>query len=290
MTAITSAQAHVVAVVRAAESSFSLGMRIMPFERRMAMFAIYAFCREVDNVADDGGTTANRLAELAQWRDEVSRLYAGWPTRPTTTALLEPVRRYDLPQSEFIAMIEGMEMDARESMLGPDMVVLMFYCRRVAGSVGLLSLPVFGASEPEAHNFALKLADALQLTNILRDIHEDAERGRLYLPREVLERHGIDRMQPLSALLRHPAMSEVFAEIVGLARIRYAEADAALLSCDRTRLRPALLMMGIYEAALEQLERCGWNPDAPTAKLSKCAKLWAALTRGLLRPKWQPST
>jgi len=287
---LAAAQAHVVEVVTRSGSSFSLGMKVLPAERRLAQFAVYAFCREVDDVADEGGTTEEKLAELERWREEVHRLYDGRPTRPTAVALLEPVRRFRLPREEFLALIDGMEMDARESMRAPDMATLRLYCRRVAGTAGLLSLPVFGAAEPEARDFALALGDALQLTNILRDIAEDAERQRLYLPRELLEQHGIDPSRPLAEVLRHPGLAKVFDDLARLARRRYAEADAALIHCNRKPLRPALLMMGIYEAILDHLERTGWNPDAPPARLSKPAKLWAALTRGLLRPKWRPST
>ena len=283
MTTLDAAQAHVQGVVTRSGSSFSLGMRILPSERRMAMYAIYAFCREVDDVADDGGPTETRLAELERWREEVHRLYQGRPSRPTTLALLEPIRRFELPREEFLALIDGMEMDARETMRAPTMTMLLLYCRRVAGTVGLLSLPVFGAAEAEARTFALTLGDALQLTNILRDLAEDAERNRLYLPREALEHHGIDPTLSPAAVLRHPALPAVFRDLTVLARTRYAEANAALLHCDRRRLRPALLMMAIYEAILDRLELHGWNPDRPPPHLSKGAKLWAALTRGLLR-------
>ncbi len=287
---LPTANAHVVEVVERASSSFSMGMKSLPPAERQAMFAIYAFCREVDDVADDGGTTEQRLAALTLWRQEVALLYAGTPTRLTTLALLEPVRRFKLPEAEFIALIDGMEMDARETMRAPDMATLILYCRRVAGTAGLLSLPIFGADEAEAPGFAIALANALQLTNILRDIAEDAERDRLYLPRELLVKHGIDPTLPAKAVIRQPALSGVFRDLGNEARGYYREADRALVHCCRKRLRPALLMMAIYEAILNQLERTGWRPNAPPPKLSKAAKLWAALTRGLLRPAWRPST
>ncbi len=283
MSALTAAQEHVQEVVTRSGSSFSLGMRILPSERRQAMYAIYAFCREVDDVADDGGPTEVRLAELERWREEVHRLYDHQPTRPTTLALLEPIRRFGLPREEFLALIDGMEMDARETMRAPTATMLSLYCRRVAGTVGLLSLPVFGATEAEARTFALTLGDALQLTNILRDLAEDAERDRLYLPRETLERHGIDPTLAPAAVLRHPALPAVFRELTARARGFYGEANAALRHCNRRRLRPALLMMAIYQAILDHLERYGWNPDQPPPPLSKGAKLWAAFSRGLLR-------
>ncbi len=287
---LAAANAHVVAVVERSSSSFSMGMKSLPPAKRQAMFAIYAFCREVDDVADEGGTTEERLTELNLWRDEVGRLFAGNPTRLTSLALAEPVRRFKLPKEEFLALIDGMEMDARETMRAPDMATLMLYCRRVAGTAGLLSLPIFGADEPEAPEFAIALSDALQLTNILRDIAEDAGRDRLYLPRDLLEKHGIDPSLPAKTVLYHPSLTGVFDDLAREARRRYADADRALMQCNRKRLRPALLMMAIYEAILDQLQRTGWRPDAPPPKLSKAAKLWAALTRGLFRPAWHPST
>ncbi|CAO3424874.1 presqualene diphosphate synthase HpnD [Azospirillum doebereinerae] len=280
--------AHVVEMVRRSGSSFYLGMRILPPERRRAMYAIYAFCREVDDVADGLDSDAVKRTELHEWRAEVERLYGGHPTRPATRALAGPVRRFGLPRDEFLAIIDGMEMDLGNGLLAPDEATLRLYCRRVAGAVGRLSLHVFGAVEPEARGFAVALGEALQLINILRDVAEDAERGRLYLPGALLRRHGIDPAAGVLPLLSHPALDAACRDLAATARARLAEADRALLHCQRSRLRPALLMMGIYEALLDTLERRGWRGDEPPLALSKPRKLWAALTRGLLRPTWRP--
>ena len=281
---------HVRAVVGRSGTSFLLGMRILPRRRRDAMYAIYAFCREVDDVADDPGEPAEKLARLADWRMEVDRLYAGRPTLPTTIALHEPVGRYILPREEFLAIIEGMEMDAAERMRAPDLATLRGYCRRVAGAVGLLSVPVFGAGEPAARDFAVNLGEALQLTNILRDIAEDAQRGRLYLPRELLERHDIAADAAVAEILADPAMDGVFADLAAVARERFRQADVVLARCDRRALRPALLMMGIYDRLLQRLTAQGWRSGTLPPPLTTTQKLWAAGRYGLWRPAWRPST
>ncbi len=270
-------------------TSFSLGMKILPAERRDAMFAVYAFCREVDDIADEPGTVEEKLSGLAAWRREVDALYRGDPGRPTTRALAGPVERYALPREEFLAIIDGMEMDARESLCAPDMETLRLYCRRVAGAVGMLSIRIFGATEPEAEYFALKLGEALQLTNILRDLDEDAERGRLYLPAELLAAHGIDA-RDAETVLTHPALPKVCAELAAMARQRFDDADRVLARCNRRNLRPALLMMGIYDDTLDRLNARGWQDRSGSLRRGKVGKLWAAVRRGLLRPRWQPST
>ncbi len=280
---LAAAQAYVRAVVERSGTSFALGMRILPRPRREAMYAVYAFCREVDDIADEPGDPAAKRLALAEWRAEIERLYAGHPSRPTSLALAGPVRRYALPRAEFLAMIDGMAMDAEADIRAPDTATLTLYCRRVAGSVGLLSIRIFGADEPAAPDFAVALAEALQLTNILRDLDEDAARGRLYLPAELLARHGVPPDAAPEAVLSHPGVAAVCAELAGQARGCFAAADAALARCRRWRLRPALLMMGTYEYTLDMLERRGWAPGAPALHLSKRAKLWAGIRQGLLR-------
>ena len=185
------ARAHVREVTERSGTSFFWAMRLLEPARRDAMFAIYAFCREVDDIADEGGTAEAKRQGLAEWRREIDRLYAGAPTRPTTRALLRPVAAYGLLREDFLAVIDGMEMDALRDIRAPSLAELELYCARVAGAVGLLSVRAFGDRSETARKLALAEGKALQLTNILRDLAEDAGRGRLYLPRELLEKHGI---------------------------------------------------------------------------------------------------
>jgi phytoene synthase len=257
--------------VKRSGTSFATGMRILSRERRDAMHAIYAFCREVDDIADGDLPLADKKAALADWRAEFDRVYAGAPTSAVGIALLEPVRRYHLDREEFLLMIEGMEMDAAGPIVAPSMEMLLAYTRRVAGAVGMLSMPVFGAPKSEAaRDFALSLGDALQLTNILRDVGEDAAIGRLYLPRELLERHGA----PCSpeAIIGAKGLEGAARDLAALARDRFSAARAALGQLDWRVLRPALLMMGVYEAYLGHLESRGWNRIGPPVSISKLEK------------------
>jgi len=274
-------RAHVAEVVGRSKTSFLAGMRILPRPRREAMYAIYAFCREVDDVADEPGPLPPKLVELAAWREEIARLYAGQPTRATTRALLRPVADYALPQAEFQAVIDGMEMDARGPVVAPPLADLRLYCRRVAGAVGQLSIRAFGASGPPAEALAVALGEALQLTNILRDQAEDAADGRLYLPAELLEAAGIASREP-RAVMADPRIGEVRAALGRLAAGRFAESRALIARIPRRTIRPAILMQEVYWRILRRLERRGWGRVEPRVSLPKWQKLWVALRYGLL--------
>ncbi|MEX0814604.1 MAG: presqualene diphosphate synthase HpnD, partial [Dongiaceae bacterium] len=249
--------------------------------RREAMFAVYAFCRAVDDIADDAAPVAVKRARLGRWREEIDRLYAGRPQSPIARALADPVARYGLAREDFLALIDGMEMDAGNAMRAPSMAELELYCARVAGAVGLLSVRVFGATGETARRLALTLGEALQLVNILRDLREDAERGRLYLPRELLAAHGIASRDP-RVVLAHPALGAVCDDLAAVARRRFAEARVLLAACPRRPMRPAVVMMTVYGRLLDRLVRRGWTRlDAPV-RLSAAEKFWVALRHGVL--------
>lgn len=274
------ARAHVRAVATASGSSFLSAMRLLPRRRREAMFAIYAFCREVDDIADDPLPQSEKIARLAEWRAEIDRLYAGRPGTPTGCALLGPVREFGLAREDFVAMIDGMAMDATESMRGPDMATLILYCSRVAGAVGLLSIRIFGDASSQARVVAIALGEALQLTNILRDIHEDAERGRVYLPRELLDRHGVP-VQDVSTMLAHPALPAVCADLAKIARQRFADANTAMSGCSRAAMRPARIMMHMYRRILDGLERRGWAKLDQRVRVPTAMKFAILLRHGI---------
>ncbi len=274
-------RAHVQAVVAASGTSFYWSMRLLPRVKRDAMYAIYAFCREVDDIADGALPPVVKLAQLAAWRAEVEALFAGRASWPTTLALVQPVERFDLPKAEFDAMIDGMEMDAGERMRAPPLAELERYCRCVAGAVGLLSVRVFGAHGPASEQGALALGEALQLTNILRDLAEDAARGRLYLPRELLEQQGIAIGDP-ERVLEHQALPEVCGALAGRARQRFGDAERLFADTDRRQLRPALVMMQVYWRILERLIARGWQRLDQPVRLAKPERLWLALRYGLL--------
>ncbi len=277
---IEAARAHVRTVVMASGSSFISGMRLLPKPRREAMYAIYAFAREVDDIADEPASNDDKRRRLDAWRVEIDALFAGHPSSPTGRALARPVSDYKLRREDFLALVEGMEMDAYQDMRGPPMAELERYCDRVASSVGRMSVRIFGASGPQADTVAEHLGQALQLTNILRDLHEDAERGRLYLPAELLDEHGIETREPLVVLAdpNLPAVCDALAEI---ARMRYRKAQAAFDECPARPMRAAVVMMQIYRRLLGALLRRGWHRHAEPVRIRKRVKIWIALRYGL---------
>ena len=275
------ARAHVRAVTVASGTSFYWAMRFLPRARREAMFAIYAFCREVDDIADDQGSPDDKRRRLDLWRDEIDSLYAGAPEELTARALLEPVRRFGLRREDFHAVIDGMKMDLGEGLKAPSFEELDLYCHRVAGAVGLLSIRAFGAAGPHAESFALSLGTALQLTNILRDLVEDAERDRLYLPRELLDEAGIDAASPHD-VIRHAALPKVCDAVARIAREKFAGARTALEECDRRALRPAVVMMTHYRRLLQALEKRGWTRLDVPVRISRPEKILIALRYGVL--------
>jgi phytoene synthase len=272
---------HVRAITEAAQSSFFWAIRFMPRKRREGMFAVYAFCREVDDIADGDDSAAEKMAKLAEWRRQIDLIYTGRPTLPTARALVAPTREFALAREDFLAMIAGMEMDAQEAMRAPTLAELEIYCDRVAGAAGLLSIKVFGADSPRAPAFAIALGRALQTTNILRDLDEDAAMGRVYLPREILRKHGIMSSDPES-ILAHPALSAACAEFAEFAAARFADAQRELAHCPGRALRPAVVMMVIYRRLLDRMRRNGWRAHRGAVSLSKPEKLWIAFRHGIL--------
>ncbi|HLY44896.1 MAG TPA: presqualene diphosphate synthase HpnD [Stellaceae bacterium] len=268
--------------VEAAGTSFYWAMRLLPKDRRHGMYAVYAFCREVDDIADDLTLPpAQKAAALAQWHAEIEALYAGQPRHLVARALREPVMRYALRRNDFHTVIDGMEMDAAEEIRAPDLATLDLYCARVASAVGHLSVHVFGDASPDAHAVADALGRALQLTNILRDLDEDAQRGRLYLPREILERHGIRGSDP-AQVLRHPALPAACRELAAIAEQHFADAERAMARASRRAMRPAAVMAAFYRAMLRALLRAGWRDPSLRIGLSKGQKLRLLLRHGLI--------
>jgi phytoene synthase len=279
--AVNQLQSAIAAKVQASGTSFYSAMRLLPAERRNAMYAIYAFCREVDDIADEGGSLEAKRAGLEEWRAEVDRIYAGNPRKPIAQALLAPVKTFGLRKQDFLAVIDGMQMDAETTIVAPDLATLDLYCDRVASAVGHLSVRAFGATEPEADDVAHHLGRALQLTNILRDLVEDGERGRLYLPRELLEQHGIPYADPMAAV-RHPKLKKVCRDVAILALDHYSKARSAMDRCAKGPMRPAAIMGAVYRAILKRLIKADWRkPDEPV-KLPKWQKLWLAFRYGFL--------
>ncbi len=253
---------------KASRSSFYAAMRILPKAERDAMFAIYAFCRAVDDIADDGeGSRPERAQALNQWRSDLQNLYAG--NCPQRIAFLaQPVQSYKLRQQDFLAVIDGMAMDVEADIQAPDLETLDIYCDRVASAVGRLSVKIFGLDEAPGFALAHHLGRALQLTNILRDIDEDAKINRLYLPREALQDAGIETSDPLKAIST-PLVDTACKYLARNAHDHYAEVENLLRQKPRGRLAAPRLMGAVYHRILMRMEVRGWSPPRTRVSLPK---------------------
>jgi phytoene synthase len=271
--------AEVEAVVRAAGTSFYRGMRVLPPDRRAAMYAIYAFCRIVDDIADEEAPLEQKRSQLAFWRGRIAALYAGRADGAVTRVLLAAVTRFQLREADFQAVIDGMQSDAEQVIVAPTLAELDLYCDRVAAAVGRLSVRAFGDASEAADQVAWALGRALQLTNILRDLAEDAARGRLYLPAELLDAAGVPH-DPAAAL-DAPALPVVCARLAAMAQAHFAAARAAMAQCDRRAMRPARLMAATYAALLTRLQRTGWRDPRRRISLPLWQKLAIALRYSL---------
>lgn len=276
---------EVEAIVRASGTSFFWAMRLLPAHRRRAIFAVYAYCRDIDDIADGDWPTATKQARLQGWRDEIERVYAGTPTNPIARALQEPIALFDLPKAEFHALLDGMERDAKGGPIAPTDADLRSYCRQVAGAVGMLAIRIFAENDPNADTatqdaIAVTQGEALQLTNILRDLGDDAERGRLYLPADLLARHGAETHEP-KALLDDPALPAVCDELAAEAEARFARTRELLARVDPGTARPCRLMLGVYERLLHRLKATGWRHPEQRVRMPKWEKLWVVARHGI---------
>ncbi len=267
------------AAERASRSSFYLGMRILPRAQREAMFEIYSFCRAVDDVADDTGPRELRRRQLARWRSDIGAVYRGAPP-PQLAGLAQAVRGFDLQRQDFIAIIDGMEMDVVADIRAPDRATLDLYCDRVACAVGRLSVRVFGMQPDAGIALADHLGRALQLTNILRDLDEDAALGRLYLPREALQAAGIAATEPRE-VLAHPAIGKVCAGIVERAQEHFRKAKAIMAQSPPRVVRAPRIMGEAYRIILAALVARGFAPPRAPIRLPR-VKLLFIVVRNLL--------
>ena len=268
-------------IVAGAGSSFAAGMRVLPRARREAIHAVYAFCRVADDIADGDAPGARSGSERAERLDEleveVGAALAGAPRTALGAEVARAAERYELPGAEFALMIDGMRMDAR-AIVAPSAEMLAAYIRRVAGSVGLLSMRCFGAWRgAPSERFALSLARGMQLTNILRDVAEDARLGRLYLPDHVLDAAGMPRGLDAAS---HPALPAARAMLGLEARAAYGAALAEVGAHRRMALVPALMMMGPYDRLLARMEADWTQPPARRSAIGKVADGLAMAARG----------
>ena len=263
-----------------AGSSFYTAMRILPPVQRDGMYQVYAFCRAVDDIADEGGTRAERLSGLARWRADIETFYSGGGTTALTCGLAGPTAKFGLRKEDFLAVIDGMEMDAREDIVAPDWATLDLYCDRVASAVGRLSVRIFGIEEKAGIELSHHLGRALQLTNILRDLDEDAGIGRLYLPREALRTAGITSDE-IASVLAHPALSTACLEVANRARGHFEQADAIMAAQPRAAVKSPRIMGTVYRGILDKLMARGWAAPRLKASPSKSQIVWAVLRHGM---------
>ncbi|MBX9814137.1 MAG: squalene synthase HpnD [Proteobacteria bacterium SG_bin5] len=257
-------------------SSFYAGMRVLPKAEREAMYAVYAFCRAVDDIADDQqGDAEGRRAELEAWRADIDRLYAGGdPGRAALVA--EAVERFQLNRTDFHAVINGMLMDVERDIRWPDFMTLDYYCDCVASAVGRLSVKIFGMAPQQGLDLAHHLGRALQFTNILRDIDEDAAIGRVYLAREHLAAAGIEPTTP-AELARDPRVDHAARALAVKAHEHFAAAHAILKARPKGHLIAPRLMGAVYEKILSRMEREGWAPPRRRIKVNKLALIFTVL-------------
>jgi presqualene diphosphate synthase len=282
MSGAASAAASANASVRARGSSFNAAMRILPRPRREAMFEIYSFCRAVDDIADEAGPRDARRQALAKWRRDIDTLYASKePPDQPLRGLGKAIHTFGLRREDFFAVIDGMEMDVAADIRAPDLATLDLYCDRVASAVGRLSARAFGMPEAEGISLAHHLGRALQLTNILRDLDEDAAIGRLYLPREDLEVASIHEKAP-PVVLNHPALAAACAPTMARAKAHFAEADQIMARCSRASVRAPRIMADVYRAILTRLERRGFAPPRPRIRAPRHGIVLAILHYGLV--------
>ena len=276
----TQAQTQTQAQSQASGSSFYAGMRVLPKAEREAMFAVYAFCRAVDDIADDiHGPRAERRAGLDAWRADIAALYAGQdPGRAAIVA--GAAQRFGLRKADFLAVVDGMQMDADEDIRAPDLAKLDLYCDRVASAVGRLSVRIFGMDEAPGLELAHHLGRALQLTNILRDLDEDAGLGRLYLPAELLAEAGIASRDP-AAVIADPRVDAACRALAERAHAHYRAADAVMAARPAGKLAAPRLMGAVYSRILARTEVAGWAPPRRRARLGKGELMWIVLRRGI---------
>lgn len=261
-------------------SSFHTALKILPAAQREAMFEIYGFCRAVDDIADGDGPRATRLAGLDAWRADLAACYAGTPPA-ALRGLAAQIQRFGLQQEDFLAVIDGMAMDVHADIRAPDNATLDLYCDRVASAVGRLAVRVFGMERDAGVALAHHLGRALQLTNILRDIDEDAELGRVYLPAEALLGAGVPIGTP-HAIVGHPAVGRACLEVAQQAQAYYDQAFAIMNAAPRRTVRSPRIMGEVYHVILQRLLARGWANPRARVRVPRARLLWILLRHGLV--------
>jgi phytoene synthase len=273
---VAAAYEHCAAVTRRAHSNFYWGFRLLPAERRRGLTAVYAFCRAADDMADDPSMRTDPERMIARWREELHAAYAGRPTHPIGVALADTVARFRVPRAHFDAVVDGVEMDLRRTRYARWDGDLAEYCYRVASAVGLVAIEIFGYANASARDYAVNLGLAFQLTNILRDVAEDAARGRVYLPQEDLARFGVDEADVLAGRCTEP-FRRLMAFECARAGEYYGRARFSLAEEDRPSLAAAEAMRLIYEQLLRRVMFRRYDVFGPRVQLTRAEKAALAI-------------
>lgn len=255
-------------------SSFYYSFLFLPKERREAITALYAFCREVDDIADECNDSAIARVKLEWWRQELAQTFADKPSHPVSQALLPAIRNFDLALEQFEEIIDGMEMDLQHVRYA-DFKALQLYCYRVAAVVGQLAAAIFGYTDRNTLKYAHDLGIAFQLTNIIRDVGEDARRNRIYLPQNELAQFGVSESEILSGH-GSPAFRALMAQQTARAQQYYQQAMQELPQRDRHSQRPGLVMAAIYQTVLSEIAREDFPVLKQRISLTPVRKLWLA--------------
>ena len=265
-------------------SSFYYSFVVLPKKQRQAITALYAFCREVDDVVDNIAEPTVAQAKLDWWRDELDRLYQGHPLHPVTQALAHVLEHTDLAKEQLQEILDGMNMDLEQNRY-VSLKELSLYCYRVASVVGLLAADIFGYHNHQTQKYARDLGMAFQLTNIIRDVREDAERNRIYLPQSMLAEFHVTESDILQ-LKQTPELSQLLAELASQAKHYYQKALTHLPDEDRYAQRAGLMMAAIYQAVLTEVEQDGFQVMRHRISLPSSRKLWIAV-KVLLQEKFR---
>jgi phytoene synthase len=271
------AQDYCSTLTKGSGSNFYYSFLFLPKPKRHAMYTVYAFCHEVDDAVDDPGLGNDPQEQLNSWRAELTAAYQGHPTHAVTISLAEHARRLHIPKEYFEELIAGMEMDLTMTRY-PSFDDLSLYCYRVASIVGLICLKVFGTTSPQARDYAIALGKAFQLTNILRDLKPDADRGRIYLPQEELAKFNCDESTILEKRYT-PSLLQLLKFQCARARDYYEKAHSIfknLPASDRKALTPAEIMRAVYSRILDQIEASEYQVFGPRISLPSSQRLLIA--------------
>jgi len=260
-------------VARQSGSNFYFSFFSLPKEKREAITAVYAFCREVDDAVDAPGQM-DPAAEVAHWREEIAKTYDGKPSTPLTQSLATAIERFDLSRVYFDGILQGVAMDLDQKRY-PTYESLSTYCYHVAGEVGLLCMEIFGYRSERLKGYAVKLGTAFQMTNILRDVGSDADRGRIYLPQDDLKRFGVEESDILVKRLT-PHFRRLMSFEARRARDYYREASVLPTMEERPALRAAEIMRAIYENVLDRIEKRNYDVFNGRVRVPTAMKLWLA--------------